>query len=96
MVGNYQGGRGGGEGCKQWTALFDGFYLTQGHYSNNSSATLHDLSTSKIAYFAHRTKSGPGHNWSSTSAGAEADMLDELLGKVRKDAGNGFGQGHFR
>ena len=39
----------------------------------------------EIAYFAHRTKRGPGHNWSCTSAGAEADMLDELLGKVRQD-----------
>ena len=28
---------------KQWIASFDGFYLTRGHYSNNSSATLHDL-----------------------------------------------------
>ena len=71
--------------AKQWTASFDGFYLTRGHYSNNSSATLHDFSTGKIAYFAHRTKRGPGHNWSGTSAGAEADMLDELLGKVRQD-----------
>ena len=59
--------------------------LTRGHYSNNSSATLHDFSTGKIAYFAHRTKRGPGHNWSGTSAGAEANMLDELLGKVRQD-----------
>ena len=43
-------------GAKQWTASFDGFYLTRGHYSNNSSATLHDFSTGKIAYFAHRTR----------------------------------------
>ena len=49
------------------------------------STTLHDFSTGKIAYFAHRTKRGPGHNWSGTSACAEADMLDELLGKVRQD-----------
>ena len=78
-------------GVKQWTASFDGFYLTGGgwggggHYSNNSSATLHDFSTGKIAYFAHRTKRGPGHNWRGTSAGAEVDMLDELLDKVRQD-----------
>ena len=26
-------------GAKQWTASFDGFYLTRGHYSNNSSMT---------------------------------------------------------
>ena len=62
--------------------MFDGFYLTQGHYSNNSSATLHDFSIGKIAYFARRTKRGPGHNWSGTSAGAEANML---VGKVRQD-----------
>ena len=28
---------------------------------------------------------GPGHNWSGTSGGAEADMLDELLGKAKED-----------
>ena len=27
---------------KEWAASIDGFYLTRGHYSNNSSATLHD------------------------------------------------------
>ncbi len=69
----------------QWMASFDGFYLTRGHYSNNSSATLHDHLTGKIAYFCHRTKKGPGHNWSGTSGGAEADMLDELLGKAKDD-----------
>ena len=26
----------------KWVASFDGFYLTRGHYSNNSSATIHD------------------------------------------------------
>ncbi len=71
---------------KKWMASFDGFYLTRGHYSNNSSATLHDYSTGNIAWFAHRTKRGPGHNWTGTSAGAETDMLDELLGKS-KEAG---------
>ncbi len=69
----------------QWMASFDGFYLTRGHYSNNSSATLHDYLTGKIAYFCHRTKRGPGHNWNGTSGGAEADMLDELLGKAKED-----------
>ena len=29
---------------KEWMASFDCFYLTRGHYSNNSSATLHDHS----------------------------------------------------
>ena len=28
----------------------DGFYLTRGHYSNNSSATVHDAKTGKIYY----------------------------------------------
>ena len=70
--------------AQQWSASFDGFYLTRGHYSNNSSATLHDYSTGNIAYFTHRTKRGPGHNWAGTSAGAEADMLDELLGKAKQ------------
>ena len=71
--------------AKQWMASFDGFYLTRRHYSNNSSATLHDYLTGKVAYFCHRTKRGPGHNWCGTSAETEADMLDELLGKARED-----------
>ncbi len=70
---------------KHWSASFDGFYLTRGHYSNNYSATIHDFTTGKIAYFAHRTKRGKGHNWHGTSAGAETDMFDELLGRVRHD-----------
>ena len=64
---------------------FNGFYMTRGHYSNNFSATLHDYLTGKVAYFCHSTKRGPGHNWSSSSAGTEADMLNELLGKARLD-----------
>ena len=66
--------------------FIDGYYLTRGHYSNNSSATLHDYSTRHIAYFKHRTKRGVGHNWKGTSGGAEADMLDEILREV-KEAG---------
>ncbi len=62
---------------KNWVASFDGFYLTRGHYSNNSSSSVHDYATGKIAYFSHRTKRGKGHNWEGTSAGAETDMLDE-------------------
>ena len=27
---------------------FDGFYLTRGHYSNNSSATVHDARLAKL------------------------------------------------
>ena len=71
---------------QKWTASFDGFYLTRGHHSNNSSATLHDYRTGKIAWLCHRTKQGPGHNWEGTSGGAEGDMFNELLGKA-KDAG---------
>ena len=71
---------------KEWADSFDGFYLTQGHYSNNSSATLHDHFTGRLARFVHHTKREPGHNWSGTSGGAEADMLNEVLGKA-KEAG---------
>ncbi len=45
------------------------------------SAILHNFTSGKIAYFTHRTKRGKGSNWSGTSAGAETDMLDELLGQ---------------
>lgn len=69
-----------------WTATYDGFYLTRGHYSNNSSATLHDFATGNIAWFTHRTKRGLGHNWEGTSAGAESDMFHEILREV-KDTG---------
>ena len=36
--------------------------------------------------YPNRTKRGLGHNWSVTSAGAETDMLNELLG-MAKSAG---------
>lgn len=72
---------------KKWVASYDGFYLTQGHDFNNASASLHDYNSGAIAWFAHRTKRGPGHNWEGTSGGAEGDMrngdmLKEMLGKV--------------
>ena len=70
---------------EQWVASYDGFYLTRGHYSNNSSGTLHDHSTGGVAWFTHRTKRGPGHNWEGTSNGAEGNMFDELLEKVKAD-----------
>ena len=66
---------------QKWIASYDGFYQTRGHYSNNSSATLHDHDSGCIAWFAHRTKRGPGHNWEGTSGGAEADMFNEILRK---------------
>ena len=62
---------------EHWVTSYDGYYLTRGHHSNNCSATLHDYSTGKIAYFQHRTKRDVGHNWEGTSAGAEADMFNE-------------------
>lgn len=68
---------------EKWVASYDGFYLTRGHYSNNSSSTLHDYSSGKVAWFTHRTKRGDGHSWEGTSGGAEGDMLDEILGKVK-------------
>ena len=62
---------------------YDGFYLTRGHHSNNFSGTLHDVSSDKIAWFAHRTKRGPGANWEGTSSGAEGAILREILGDVK-------------
>ena len=49
---------------------FDLFYLTCGHYSNNSLATVHDAKTGKIIAFSHRTKRGQIANWKGTSGGA--------------------------
>jgi hypothetical protein len=68
---------------KKWIASFDGFYLTRGHHSNNSSATLHDYMT---GWFCHRTKRGEGHNWEGTSGGAEGHMFEEIM-KEMKQAG---------
>ncbi|XP_065915443.1 uncharacterized protein [Dysidea avara] len=68
----------------KWIASFDGFYLTRGHHSNNSSATLHDTVSDKIAWYAHRTKRGSGANWAGTSAGAEGDMLRCILEEVKE------------
>ena len=62
--------------------MYDGFYLTRGHYSNNSSATMHDAKNGNIIGFAHRTKRGQGANWQGTSGGAESNMLDEILTDV--------------
>ena len=62
-------------------AGFDGFYLTRGHYSNNASATLHDVYSDRIAWFTHCTKHGKDSNWQGTSSGAESDMLSEILGE---------------
>lgn len=70
---------------KQWVASYDGFYLTRGHHSNNSSATLHDYNTGCVAWFTHRTKRGNGHNWEGISNGAEGNMFDELLEKVKAE-----------
>ena len=42
--------------AKKRTASFNEFYLTRGHYSNNSSATLHYFLTRNIAYFCHGPK----------------------------------------
>ena len=58
---------------------FDGFYLTRGHHSNNSSATVHDMDTGNIIGYSHRTKQGKKANWQGTSGGAEGDMMRELV-----------------
>ena len=57
----------------QWMASFDGFYLTRGHNSNNSSTYLHDYAAGKVAWLTHQPKYGTGHNSSGTSAGAESE-----------------------
>ena len=49
---------------------FGSFNLTRGHYSNNSSATVHDAKTGKIIAYSHRTKRGQGANWEGTRGGA--------------------------
>ena len=66
----------------QWVASNDGFYLTRGHHSNTSFATLHDYATGNIAWFQHHTKRGSGHNWEVTSGGSESDMFDSILREV--------------
>ncbi len=71
---------------KQWMASFDGFYLTRGHYSNNASASLHDYQTGDIASVGSLTglrRVLAMHNWEGTSAGAEGDMFDSILGQVK-------------
>jgi len=68
----------------KWTASFDGFYLTRGHHSNNSTATLHDVVTDKIAWYPHRTKRGSGATWTGTSAGAEGDMFRCILEDMKE------------
>lgn len=66
----------------EWPSSFGGFYLTRGHYSNNSSGTLPGY-----FYFPScATKRGPTHNWEGTSGGSEGDMFEEAMAKV-KDAG---------
>ncbi len=44
---------------------------------------MHDFVGSGITWYTHRTKRGPGHNWEGTSAGAEGDMFNEVLGMVK-------------
>ena len=65
-------------------AGFDGFYLTRGHHSNNASATLHDVYSDRIAWFAHHIKCGKDSSWQGTLSGVEGDMLSEILGKVKE------------
>ena len=60
-----------------YTASFDGFYLTWGYHSNNSLATLHEVESNCIAWFTHRTICGKGSSWEGTSSRAEGDMLYE-------------------
>ena len=64
---------------KKLEVMFDGFYLTRGHYSNKASATMYDAKTGNIIGYAHRATRGQGANWEGTSGGAEENMLDEIL-----------------
>ncbi|KAK3740422.1 hypothetical protein QZH41_013488 [Actinostola sp. cb2023] len=64
---------------------FDGFYLTRGHYSNNSSATIHDQKSGEIIGYAHRSKRGRCSNWNGTSSGAEGDMFSKILESIIDD-----------
>ena len=47
--------------------MFDGLYLTRGHYSNNPSATMREAKTGNIIGYTHRTKRGQGANWEGKS-----------------------------
>ena len=53
----------------QWMAGFDGFYLTRGHHSNHTLATLHDVYSDRIAWFTHRTKRGKDSNFKGKVSG---------------------------
>ena len=68
---------------EKWMASYDGFYLIRGFRSNNSTGTMHDVLSDKIAWYTHRTKRGVGANWVGTSSGMEGDMLKEILGDVK-------------
>ena len=67
-----------------WVASYDGFYQTQGHCSNNASASLHDYQTGLIAWYQHQTKHRAGHNWEGTSGGTEGDILNSILPEVKE------------
>ena len=58
---------------------FDGFYLTRGHHSNNSSAMIHDSKIVKIIASTHPTKRAKSSNLERTSSGAEGDMMKKML-----------------
>ena len=59
-------------------ANYDGFYLIKGFYSNNSTDTIHDVLTDKIAWYTHHTKRGVDANWVDISSGMEGDILKEI------------------
>ena len=67
-----------------WKASFDGYYLTHGYHSSNSSASLHDVMSDKTARFTHQSKRGIGSNWVGNSSGAEGDMLRTMLNDVKE------------
>ena len=67
---------------------FDGFYLSRGYHSNNSTGTVHDEKSGKVIGFAHRSKRGKGSNWNGTSGGAEGDIFEEILTALKDDKFN--------
>ena len=64
-------------------ASYNGFYLKRGFHSNNSTGTMQDVLSNKIARYTHRTKRGAGANWVGTFSGMEGDMLKEILADVK-------------
>ena len=55
----------------KWMTSPIGFYLTRGFTLNNSTGTMHDVASDKIAWFTHCTKRESDANWVGTLSGTE-------------------------